>query len=86
MLADALIRCLFSIAQLAIKEGGSRRFGDYYRFSNDGIAIIVRNLHEPGHELTSEVMADVLWILWTFSLEAMLVSATFEVEHDGKSV
>ena len=85
-LSDALIRSLLSIAKVAMRDGGSVPFGEYYRISSDEIAIIVRNKYEPGHEMTSDILADVLWTLWRFAGEAVLLSSTFTVEYDRKSV
>ena len=85
-LSDALIRCLFTAAKRAIRDGGSRPLGDFYRFSSDEIAIVMSNKHEPGHEMTSDILTDVLWTLWQFASEVILLSATFTVEYDGKSV
>lgn len=84
-LSEALISCLFALAKRAVRDKGSAQFGDFYRFANDGVAIVVRNHHVPGAELTTEIMTDVLWTMWEFANRAVLCSATFTVQWDGKS-
>ncbi|KAL8817535.1 MAG: hypothetical protein Q9191_008130, partial [Dirinaria sp. TL-2023a] len=76
-LSDALVRCLWNVAKLAMRDGESRPLGDFYRCSTTSIAIVMRNNHAPGHEFTSEILIDVLWTLWQFASEVILFSATF---------
>ena len=82
-LSEALISCFFGLAKRAVRNNGDRPFKDFYRFSNDGVAIVVRSHEVPGKELTIEVMTDVLWAMWTFANQAVLCSARFTVQWEG---
>ena len=81
-LSDALIRSLVLIAKHAVSDPEVRPIQTFTRLSNDGIAVVVRNAHVSGHDMTVAALTDVLWTLWQFACEFTLVSTTFTVEYD----